>query len=88
MVKCYALVITMSLSVTLALSRPSPGWWRCGSCYWTGIRRPSDVVAVESIFIGKVRVVATWEVLRRLVYLGRCSGRRGSSCRCNFGLSS
>ena len=94
MMRGYALMIDLSLAVTLALSCSSPGGrrWRrrCGNCNWTGIRRRSAsyVVAVKCIFIGKVHVVTTWKVLGRLVYLGRRSGRSSSSCRCNFGLSS
>ena len=68
MVRCHALMIALPLAVTLALSCPSPRWWwrrRCSSCYWAGIRRRSAsyVVAVKCIFIGKVHVVAAWEVL-------------------------
>ena len=70
MVRCHALMIALPLAVALALSCPSPRWWwwwlrRCSSCYWAGIRRRSAsyVVAVKCIFIGKVHVVAAWEVL-------------------------
>ena len=87
--RAYALVISMPLAMALSCSSSGWWWWWWHGSHWTGVRRPADVVAVPCIFIcrSKVHMIATGEMLRRLVDLWRGSGCRGSSCRRNFGLS-
>ena len=78
---------TLSPQLQLLLPSSSPWWWYCYTCHGGGMRIiHADVVAVPSILVGRrckveVRTVATWKVLRRLVYLRRRPWCRGSCCR-------